>query len=835
VSRQSIRGTRALLFVSAALAIAPAPAGAADPEAGAAPSPAADSIRGRVIVQWRQGADHADKVAARESAEVDFEAQLGAPSFQLVEVEPGQSAADAARELEADPAVAVAEPDGYRTLDSVPNDPLFSQLWGLRNTGAGVHGFAGAVAGADVNAVAAWDRSVGVPTTVVADIDSGYRFDDPDLGPVAWTNPGEVAGNGIDDDANGYVDDVHGYDFVGTSATTPSEDADPTDDNVTSGGHGLHTAGTIGAAGNDGVGITGVARNARIMPLRVCSNQPSTNETRCPFSSILAAINYAGEMGARAANLSLGGTTFTQTEVNAIAAHPETLYVISAGNDGGNNDGGEAAPKGHHYPCDYRPTVDAAPAVPGAIDNVLCVAATDQADALASYSDYGATSVDLGAPGSAVLSTYPTIDSWMTDDFEVDDYAGSWLPFGAAGFGRAGVGDGPLTSFGINDTPGATPEANHVYGVESATETALPAGTGSCRIKGMRHRKGGAMPYGLFLDGSFAGAREFLSGETAGSAMVFFQTVPILGLGGHTLKMFFEYQADSTPLATEGAWLDDLRLECYAPVSTPLTHSFLDGTSMAAPHVTGAAALLFSLKPSATVTEVRNALLGSVHPTASLAGKTTTGGRLDIVAALKALVPVGQETVPPETELLSQPPAETASTSAGFQLHRTDADGGGFQCNLDGGGWNTCSSVPSFVVGVGKHKLEARATDPGGLVDPTPVSASWTVTGSPPGEEQGPPTGGGPTVRAIIPLENTSPPPTPKTCKVPALAGKTLAQAKSALAAAGCTLGTVAKPKPKKGRKPPKLVVKSSTPGAGSSTSGAVNLKLGPKPKKRHH
>ena len=201
------------------------------------------------------------------------------------------------RELEADPAVAVAEPDGYRTLDSVPDDPLFSQLWGLRNTGRGVHGFAGAVAGDDVGAVAAWNRTIGRPTTVVADIDSGYRFDDPDLGPVAWTNPGEIAGNGIDDDANGYVDDVHGYDFVGTSATTPSEDADPTDDNIISGGHGLHTAGTIGAAGDNGVGITGVARNARIMPLRVCSNQPSTNETRCPFSSILAAINYAGEHG----------------------------------------------------------------------------------------------------------------------------------------------------------------------------------------------------------------------------------------------------------------------------------------------------------------------------------------------------------------------------------------------------------------------------------------------------------------------------------------------------------------------------------------------------------
>jgi len=613
-----------LLILSAALAVAPAPSIAADAEVGASPSPAAGAITDRVIVQWLPSADHGDKVDARDAANVDFEAQLGAPSFQLVEVEPGQTAGAAARELENDPAVAVAEPDGFRTLDAAPNDPLFSQLWGLSNSGTGVDGFVGAIPGADVNAVAAWNRSVGTPATVVADIDSGYRFDNPDLGPVAWTNPGETPGNSVDDDGNGYVDDVHGYDFVGSSASAPTEDADPTDDNLISGGHGLHTAGTIGAAGNNGVGITGVAQNARIMPLRVCANLPSSNEARCPFSSIVAAINYAGEMGARAANLSLGGNTFTQAEVNAIAAHPDTLYVISAGNDGGNNDGGGSAPQGHHYPCDYRPTVDASPAVPGAIDNIVCVAATDQADALASYSDYGATSVDLGAPGSSILSTFPTIDTWMADNFQTNNFASEWTPYGA-GFGRAAAGDGPLTSFGITDTPGATPEANHLYGVESASGTAIPAGTGSCRIRGMRFRKGGSLTYGLFLDGSSSGAREFLSSETAGSAMAFFQTVPILGLGGHSLQMFFEYAADSTPTASEGAWLDDLRLECYAPLSDPLSYEFLEGTSMAAPHVTGAAALLFSLEPAATVTEVRNALLAGVDSVPSLTGKTTTG------------------------------------------------------------------------------------------------------------------------------------------------------------------------------------------------------------------
>ena len=228
-----------------------------------------------------------------------------------------------------------ASRDGYSSLDSVPNDPMFGELWGLSNSGGGIDGFSGAVAGADVNAPLAWDRTTGSPSTVIADLDSGYRFDSPDLGPVAWTNPGEIAGNSIDDDGNGFVDDVHGYDFVGASADAPSSDSDPTDDNLISGGHGVHTAGTMGAAGNNGVGITGVAQNVRIMPLRVCANSAANeDETRCPFSSQIAAINYAGAMGARAANMSLGGTTFNAPERDAIAANPQTLFVISAGNDG---------------------------------------------------------------------------------------------------------------------------------------------------------------------------------------------------------------------------------------------------------------------------------------------------------------------------------------------------------------------------------------------------------------------------------------------------------------------------------------------------------------------
>jgi subtilisin family serine protease len=628
----------ALTVAAGAPVTASAAAPQADPAAESTATPAAP-LSTRVIVQWRRGSDHTERVEARADAGVSYGAELGDPNFQLVLTQPGESAADAAAALEEDPAVALAEPDGFRRLDAVPDDPLFAQEWGLQNTGQAVNGLAAGKSGNDIDVLPAWERTVGIPSIVVADIDTGYRSDSPDLGPVEWTNPGEIPGNGLDDDGNGKIDDVHGWDFVGESTSAITEDNDPDDTNLTSGGHGVHTAGTIGAAGNNGVGITGVAQNVRIMPLRVCTNSPSLSETRCLNSAIVAAINYAGTNGARVANLSLGGTEFVQAEVNAIAAHPGTLYVISAGNDSSNNDSGLSGTAGHHYPCDYRPTTQASPAVPGAVENVICVAALDPSEALASYSDYGATSVDLAAPGTSVISTFPATETLFSDNFETNDFATRWGTFGL-NFSRAAAGDGPLTSFGINDSPGAAPEASHSYSTRLSSPIPVPAGTGACRVEGRRFRKGGGSsgaPYGVVVDGSEF--REFFGGETSGSAMASFRTVPITGLGGHQVAPFFEYRATAAPAAGDGLWLDDVALRCNSPLSVPPTYSFLDGTSMAAPHVSGAAALLFSLKPSATVTEVRSALLAKVTPVAALAGKTTTGGRLNVAAAMEGLVP----------------------------------------------------------------------------------------------------------------------------------------------------------------------------------------------------
>ena len=160
--------------------------------------------------------------------------------------------------------------DGYSVLHATqPNDPLFNQLWGLDNKGLNIGGVEASTAGDDISALDAWSKTIGDKSVIVADLDDGIRPAHPDLENRIWTNPGETPGDGIDNDSNGIVDDVIGADFAGANIDSIVVDNDPTDD-IPQGGHGTHTAGTIAAEGNNGVGITGVAQKATIMPLRVC-------------------------------------------------------------------------------------------------------------------------------------------------------------------------------------------------------------------------------------------------------------------------------------------------------------------------------------------------------------------------------------------------------------------------------------------------------------------------------------------------------------------------------------------------------------------------------------
>jgi subtilisin family serine protease len=802
-------------------------------------TPAPAYAPGRAIVQWAPGADRGERVEARADAEVSLTANLGDPDFQLVQMQPGQTVGEAIAELEADPAVAVAERDGYSVPTALPDDPLLDQLWGLRNTGAGVGGFSGAVAGDDIDAEGAWARSVGDPATVIADIDSGYRFEHPDLANVAWDNPGETS-NGLDDDGDGIVDDLHGADFVGSDGEHPAIDGDPTDDDLRSGGHGVHTAGTIGAEGNDGIGITGVAQDARLMPLRVCSRFAVSEESRCPNSAIVAAINYAGAKGARVANMSLTSTAFSQSEVNALAANPDVLFVIAAGNDGVDND---ATP---HYPCDFEPQAQASPPAAEAIDNVVCVAATDQADGLAGFSDWGSSSVDLGAPGTEILSTYPFVEPFA-EDFEVDDIGSRWPATGPDG-GFERTDEAPLTSFGITDAVGAPdPETER----ETTSEAiALPA-NGGCKLSqtrrvvlaGSEHFR-----YSVLLDGVEKAFAEPVDSPGPGLERRFVELPNVFKSGG-AVRLRFRFTTGAAPAEESGAWLDDLSIYCSQAVGQASAYGFLQGTSMAAPQVSGAAGLLFSLEPAASVTGVREALLAGAEPVASLAGKTVSGGRLNVPGAMDALEAALPDDEAPEAPLLTATdPASPASEGAPKIIGSAEAGASvaiylGSGCEgppiADGTAEELASPGIAVSVPTGTSaEFTATATDAAENVSPCSAPIEYTniskVIVITPGEVITEPLRE-PLPTFTAPAAIVQPPAIP-TCRVPRLAGKTLAQAKAALAAAGCRVGKVTKPKARPGQKPSALVVKSSSPAAGSLAGGdVVGLTLAPKPKRHRH
>ncbi|WP_293076587.1 S8 family serine peptidase, partial [Okeania sp. SIO3B5] len=263
------------------------------------------------------------------------------------------------------------EPNYIINLNAtVPNDPSFGQLWGLNNTGQ-----TGGTSDADIDAPEAWDIQTGSNNVVVGVIDTGIDYNHPDLADNMWTNPGEIAGNGIDDDGNGYVDDVYGYDFA-------YGDSDPLD--VQS--HGTHVAGTIAANGDNGQGVVGVNWEADLMALKFLNDSGSGST----FNAILA-VEYATMMGADLTNNSWGGGGFSQGLYDAIAAAgaADSLFIAAAGNSNNNNDVSAS------YPASYD------------LDNIISVASTDRNDNKSGFSSYGATSVDLGAPGSSIYSTVP--------------------------------------------------------------------------------------------------------------------------------------------------------------------------------------------------------------------------------------------------------------------------------------------------------------------------------------------------------------------------------------------------------------------------------------------
>lgn len=303
-------------------------------------------------------------------------------TISVLSINDGSTVKTVIEKLEASGLVEYAEPDYELSIsDTIPNDPSFAQLWGMDNTGQ-----TGGVNDADIDAVEAWDIHKGGNSVVVAVVDTGIDYDHVDLSQNMWTNPGEIAGNGLDDDGNGYIDDIYGIDCF-------NGDSDPYDDHS----HGTHVAGTIGARGGNSTGVVGVNWRTKMMALKFLSGSGSGST-----AGAIECLTYAANMATRTSdpvnlkvtNNSWGGGAYSQSLLDTFNALGDAgvLSAVAAGNDSSDIDSGPT------YPASYN------------AESIISVASTDHTDSMSYFSNYGAVAVDLGAPGSAILSTVPGDD-----------------------------------------------------------------------------------------------------------------------------------------------------------------------------------------------------------------------------------------------------------------------------------------------------------------------------------------------------------------------------------------------------------------------------------------
>jgi subtilisin family serine protease len=398
-------------------------------------------------------------------------------------------------------------------------------------------------------------------------------------------------------------------------------------------GHGTHVAGTIAGAGNNGMGITGVMWTARLMALKAGGINRSVSTT-----AIVSAIHYAIAKGARVINASFAGPDCSLAFYEAVSAANAAgiLFVAAAGNNGSDNDNVPNFPSNFSAPsvCDGHQKA--------ALPNVIAVAATDQHDRLATFSNFGSTTVQVAAPGVGINSTRPTsnITNILFHTFDSNP-TGLGYVFGGT---NSTWGFTNSTSFSQPNSLTDSPTGNYQNDADSFVMGPVfsTAGQRGCQFDG-RIRLSTEEEFDRILIESSgdSGNNWVIGGVFSGSSDGQFVPVTFGDIPdgkANTSRFRFRFGSDGS-VASDGVYLDDVRVACVArPPSGTTDYQFFQGTSMATPHVVGLAGLLLSVNPNLTVAQLRNAILNTVDRKESLSGKVSTGGRINARAALASVV-----------------------------------------------------------------------------------------------------------------------------------------------------------------------------------------------------
>ncbi len=354
-------------------------------------------VKGEIIIKYKGGIDKSSELSLKSvGAEIKKTVKLSYGNIHIARYDSNQKSLDSVLEaLNDDPNVEYAEPNfiykliapskivsldnifkSRKPLNYTPDDENFSSLWGLQNTGSNDPGGRPGVEGADINALKAWEITKGSKSVRIAVIDTGVDYRHPDLRENMWVNTAEKNGRpGVDDDGNGYVDDIHGYDFA-------NNDGDPMDGNS----HGTHCAGTIGASHDNLIGVAGVMADVEIVGVKFLTDSGSGST-----ETAIQSIDYATKMNVDIMSNSWGGGGYSQALKDAIqnAANAGIVFTAAAGNSTDNNDITAS------YPANYR------------VDNIISVASHTAQDKLSNFSSYGKSTVHIAAPGENILSTIP--------------------------------------------------------------------------------------------------------------------------------------------------------------------------------------------------------------------------------------------------------------------------------------------------------------------------------------------------------------------------------------------------------------------------------------------